>query len=95
MGRKWLSGTRLTRLSCARPEGKEQASAEQEDDLGEDDSAPQSWKEQLLEVLFDVPPDGFERLARRLLREAGFVSAIVTGKSGDGGIDGIGVYRCS
>jgi restriction system protein len=34
-------------------------------------------------------------LARRLLREAGFVSATVTGKSGDGGIDGIGVYRLS
>jgi restriction system protein len=69
--------------------------AEQEDDLGEDDSAPRSWKDQLLEVLFDVPPDSFERLARRLLREAGFVSATVTGKSGDGGIDGIGVYRLS
>jgi restriction system protein len=29
-----------------------------------------------------------------LLREAGFISATVTGKS-DGGIDGIGVYRLS
>ena len=29
------------------------------------------------------------------MREAGFVSATVTGKSGDGGIDGIGVYRVS
>jgi hypothetical protein len=37
----------------------------------------------------------FERLARRLLREAGFVSATVTGKAGDEGIDGIGVYRLS
>lgn len=69
--------------------------AEQDDDLGEDDSIPRGWKDQLLEVLFDVPPDSFERLARRLLREAGFVSATVTGKSGDGGIDGIGVYRLS
>jgi restriction endonuclease Mrr len=42
-----------------------------------------------------TPPDSFERLARRLLREAGFVSVTVTGKSGDGGIDGIGVYRLS
>ncbi len=74
---------------------KRLASAEQEDDLAEDESAPRSWKEQLLEVLFEVPPDSFERLARRLLREAGFVSATVTGKSGDGGIDGIGVYRLS
>ena len=35
----------------------------------------------------------FERLARRLLREADFDSANVTGQSGDGGIDGLGVYR--
>jgi len=74
---------------------KRSASEEQEDDLAEDESAPRNWKEQLLEVLFEVPPDSFERLARRLLREAGFVSATVTGKSGDGGIDGIGVYRLS
>ena len=53
------------------------------------------WKEQLIEHLLATPPDGFERLARRLLREAGFISATVTGKTGDGGIDGIGVYRLS
>lgn len=53
------------------------------------------WKEQLLSTLQAVSPDQFERLARRLLREAGFVSATVTGKSGDGGIDGVGVYRVS
>ncbi|HEV2997514.1 MAG TPA: restriction endonuclease [Solirubrobacteraceae bacterium] len=74
---------------------KKAARAEQEDELGEDGSAPRDWKEQLLEVLLEIRPDSFERLARRLLREAGFVSATVTGKSGDGGIDGIGVYRLS
>ena len=56
-------------------------------------AAYRDWKEELLEVLLAVPPDQFERLARRLLREAGFINATVTGKSGDGGIDGIGVYR--
>jgi restriction system protein len=61
----------------------------------DEDSGPPTWKEQLLETLFEIPPDSFERLARRLLREAGFISATVTGKSGDGGIDGIGVYRLS
>lgn len=73
------------------------AEAEQDETLGEDGdvSGPRSWKEQLLEALLDLPPDRFERLARRLLREAGFISATVTGKSGDGGIDGIGVYRLS
>ena len=33
--------------------------------------------------------------AQRILREAGFVNVTVTGKSGDGGIDGAGTYRLS
>jgi restriction system protein len=83
-----------TQLREAR-KAKRAARAEQETEFSEDGSAPRDWKERLLEVLLEVPPDRFERLARRLLREAGFVSATVTGKSGDGGIDGIGVYRLS
>ena len=59
------------------------------------ESSELDWKDQLIERLLAMPPDAFERLARRLLREAGFVSATVTGRSGDGGIDGIGVYRLS
>jgi restriction system protein len=51
------------------------------------------WKEQLLDRLMEMRPDAFERLAQRLLREADFDSVNVTGKSGDGGIDGLGVYR--
>ena len=54
-----------------------------------------TWQEQLLDVLMQVPPVAFERLTQRLLREAGFISATVTGRSGDGGIDGLGVYRMS
>jgi restriction system protein len=42
-----------------------------------------------------MAPDAFERLARRLLREAGFINVTVTGRSGDGGIDGTGIYRLS
>jgi len=53
------------------------------------------WRDRLLEQIMQVAPDAFERLAQRLLREAGFVSASVTGRSGDGGIDGLGVYRMS
>ena len=53
------------------------------------------WKEELLDALLAMPPAGFERLAQRLLREAGFISATVMGRSGDGGIDGLGVYRLS
>ncbi len=54
-----------------------------------------TWDEQLLAALLELAPDQFERLASRLLREAGFISTTVTGKSGDGGIDGIGIYRVS
>jgi restriction system protein len=53
------------------------------------------WKDQLIARLLSVSPEGFERLAQRLLREAGFVNVTVLGKSGDGGIDGVGVYRLS
>lgn len=64
-----------------------------DDDQAEADGA--DWKEELLSVLLAAPPDRFERLARRLLREAGFINTAVTGKSGDGGIDGTGTYRIS
>ena len=67
-----------------------------EGDLDDNDaeaSAEGSWKEQLLEALMGMEPGAFERLARRLLREADFDSVNVTGQSGDGGIDGLGVYR--
>lgn len=59
------------------------------------DEEPQSWKDQLIDCLLSLSPEGFERLAQRLLREANFVNVTVLGKSGDGGIDGVGVYRLS
>lgn len=52
-----------------------------------------SWREQLLRALGAMAPAAFERLCQRLLREAGFTRVEVTGKSGDGGIDGTGVLR--
>lgn len=52
-----------------------------------------SWVDHLLEVIGSISPEAFERLAQRLLRESGFTKVEVTGKSGDGGIDGIGVLR--
>lgn len=61
----------------------------------EGSSGTDNWKESLLDCLMATSPQGFERLAQRLLREAGFISATVTGRSGDGGIDGLGVYRLS
>ena len=54
-----------------------------------------NWKEQLLNVLFSMPPEAFERLSQRLLRESGFIQVEVIGKTGDGGIDGKGIVRIS
>jgi restriction system protein len=51
------------------------------------------WSDKLLERLKAISPAAFERLSQRLLRESGFVRVEVTGKSGDGGIDGTGVLR--
>jgi restriction system protein len=50
----------------------------------------QDWRGVLSDTLLKMAPAAFERLAQRLLREAGFE---VTGRSGDGGIDGTGILR--
>lgn len=47
----------------------------------------------ILEIIRSLPPEGFERLNQRLLRESGFQHVSVTGRSGDGGIDGIGTLQ--
>jgi restriction system protein len=52
-----------------------------------------SWQEKALQTIKNISPDAFERLSQRLLRELGFVNVEVTGKSGDGGIDGKGVIK--
>lgn len=58
-----------------------------------DEDIESTWQEDLLSVLLHLTPDGFERLVQRLLRESGFVQVEVTGRSGDGGIDGRGIVR--
>lgn len=58
-----------------------------------DDLEEMSWEDDLLDTLKNIPPDSFERLCQRLLRESGFIQVEVIGKSGDGGIDGRGVVR--
>lgn len=51
------------------------------------------WIDKLLSILQQIPPDSFERLCQRILRESGFIKVEVTGRKGDGGIDGIGVLK--
>ena len=52
-----------------------------------------SGNTELHKVLLELTPSAFERLIQRLLRESGFIQVDVTGKAGDGGIDGIGIAR--
>ena len=53
----------------------------------------ETYKSDLLNILKMLPADGFERICQRLLRESGFEQVIVTGKTGDGGIDGHGILQ--
>jgi restriction system protein len=52
------------------------------------------WRQRLHGILTKkLTPAAFERLVQRMLREAGFTQVEVTGRSGDGGIDGKGIAR--
>ena len=61
----------------------------------EDDVPPEptDYRTQLLNILKTISPKGFERICQLLLRESDFEQVTVTGKSGDGGIDGIGICQ--
>jgi len=53
-----------------------------------------AWREKLHHILTEeMKPDAFERLTQRMLRESGFIHVEVTGRTGDGGIDGKGIAR--
>ena len=57
------------------------------------DQIEEGWRDQLRDTLLSMKPDAFERLCQRLLRESGFIEVEVTGRSGDGGIDGHGIIQ--
>ncbi len=52
-----------------------------------------NWREDLLAAVQAMHPASFEKLCQRVLRESGFTRVEVTGRTGDGGIDGVGVLR--
>ena len=68
------------------------------DDSEADDSTVEAdeelaWKDIVIARMKALDPAAFERLCQRLLREAGFEKVLVTGRSGDQGIDGVGLAR--
>ena len=85
---------------------REQAKNSQPKTIGESEQKTQQqieyevevtegWKENLLNTLYNISPSAFELLAQRILRESGFFQVEVTGKTGDGRIDGKGIVRIS
>ena len=96
VGRKIPSETqirKLIRLDRIK-RSKERQSRNSKLKLKDDDATDvQDWKETLLSIVRRMNPDAFERLCQLILRESGFTMVEVTGRSGDGGIDGAGVLR--
>jgi len=64
-----------------------------EKEIDTTDEESDSWQTTALDAIHHLTPDAFERLCQRLLRESGFIEVEVTGRSGDGGIDGHGILR--
>lgn len=74
-------------------EKSSEASTKASNDVDAEEKILDSEETQLLPVLKSLSPEGFERLCQRLLREHGFQNVKVTGRSGDGGIDGEGILE--
>jgi len=78
---------------------EDKRSETEQDRTGFDRAAPAysafetPWQELLLDCLLKMKPAAFERLCQRILKDSGFIKVEITGRSGDGGIDGIGVLR--
>jgi restriction system protein len=64
-----------------------------EDEAEVDSADVGDYRTRRLSTLKSLPPGGFEQVCQRLLRESGFQQVTVTGRTGDGGIDGHGVLQ--
>jgi len=85
---------RWVRIFQEQRRSKEAADEPIAEQVAEATGAPtKDYRAEVLELLLALPPSGFERLSQRLLREAGFTQVVVTGQSGDGGIDGHGTLQ--
>jgi restriction system protein len=64
-----------------------------DDAPGKHTTSTRDYQVELLAILKSLPSAGFERVCQRLLRESGFQQVTITGRTGDGGIDGDGVVQ--
>ncbi len=81
---KWVRIFKQNRAKADAPETVAEGVVEEEG------ATPSDYRAQVIDLLLKLPPSSFERFSQRLLRESGFTQVVVTGKSGDGGIDGHG-----
>ena len=65
------------------------------DELSQDESElpEEQYRGRLLTILQKLTPAQFEKICGRVLTEIGFEEVKITGQSGDGGIDGIGLVK--
>ena len=87
---KQLVGASYKASIAAKKAAQASGEGQFDQDLGEGTT---SWSDQLLQRIQMIDAKAFERLTQRLLRESGFTRVEVSGKPGDGGIDGVGVLR--
>ena len=85
----------LKQEKLERPDDQSADSDDEAEDLAyfDESASDETWRAELHALLLEIDPSAFERLFQRVLRESGFTQVDVTGRSGDGGIDGIGVVR--
>jgi restriction system protein len=84
--KKWIDFFTKARKNGSKPDSEE-IPEEVGIDIIKNDSL------NLLNLLQNISPKGFENICKLLLRESGFENVEVTGKSHDGGIDGYGTLE--
>lgn len=75
---------------------RDEEAADVDAEAPSEETAPSSGpnhRTQVIDALMSLSAAGFEAFAQRLLRESGFQGVTVTGRSGDGGIDGNGILE--
>jgi restriction system protein len=91
--KKWVQFDREQRLAKPKSPSVDAGIVAHVPDPDEPHATLVDYRGEALQLLKKLSPAGFERLSQRLLREAGFTEVEVTGKVGDGGIDGHGTLQ--
>jgi restriction system protein len=86
---KWVEIHQISRKSASRTEAVV-VDAVETIQIPPSDLQEEFNDAELLGILKNLHPRGFELVCRRLLHESGFEDVVVTGQSNDGGIDGYG-----